>query len=101
MSVEKFIKHELPTVKAMISNQLENEFDSHKFIKCFAKKFEPEYSQFLAKYNDNNHRTVHSQIATSLAKYADELGIKKEEDDVFSESVFGNDVPNKKWSKIK
>lgn len=97
MTIEKFIINNLDDVKIINAKQLNSEFDSHQFIKCFAKKFESEYINYLANYE--SHRSVHSQIALGLAKYAEELGIRKGTDDVLSESVFGNDVPNKKWSK--
>ena len=96
MTIEDFIGQKTDDLKAVIINQLDNEFDSHQFIKCFAKKFEPEYIDFLSNYK--SHKTVHSHIALGLAKYADALGINKGID-VLSESVFGNEVPNKKWSK--
>jgi hypothetical protein len=97
MTIENFIGQKIDDLKAIITNQLGNEFDSHEFIRCFAKKFESEYINFLANYE--SHKSVHSHIALGLAKYAEDLGIRKGADDVSSESVFGNDVPNKKWSK--
>lgn len=58
MTVEEFIKNKLPEVKAIITSIEDNEFDSHKFIRHFTKKFETDYSWFLVKYTCNNNRTV-------------------------------------------
>ena len=98
MTIENFIGQNIDDVKSVIVKQLDNGFDSHQFIKCFSKKFESEYINFLASYE--SHRTVNSHIALGLAKHAEKLGIKKGSDDVTSESVFGNDVSNKKWTKV-
>lgn len=98
MTIDQFIKRKLPTLKLMIENELKSEFDSHEFIRHFSRKYELDYVDFLSNYKVKPFRTVNSQIATSLSKYADELGVKKG-DEVFSESVFGLDVPNKNWIK--
>lgn len=100
MTIEKFITVHLEEIKEMIKKKLpKDKFDSHEFIRSFAKEFEDTYVSFLSNYNRNNHRTVHSQIANCIRKNMEYLKIQKNGTRK-SDSVFGRNVPNKVWIKI-
>tara|TARA_R110002020_G_scaffold75065_9_gene191441 strand:- start:603 stop:890 length:288 start_codon:yes stop_codon:yes gene_type:complete len=90
----------LEEIKEMIKKKLpKDKFDSHEFIRSFAKEFEAAYVGFLSNYNGNNHRTVHSQIANGLRKNMEYLKIQKNGKRI-SETVFGRNVSNQEWIKI-
>lgn len=100
MTIEKFMTVHLDEIKEMIKKKLpKDKFDSHEFIRSFAKEFEDTYVSFLSNYDRNNHRTVHSQIANGLRKNMEYLKIQKNGKRK-SESVFGRNVPNEEWIKI-
>lgn len=98
MKTRKFMNVPLDSVKKLIENKLPNEFDSHDFIQIFSKDYESAYIEILNKYKKNSIRTTHSQIAINLRKNMEELNIKKNIE-IKSDSIFGNNVPNKKWIK--
>ena len=100
MTIETFMKDEFETLKAIISRELPNQkFDSHDFIRCFAKNYELEYVKFLGAYKSKPFWQVHMQIANFLSKRADALNLKKN-GKVISQNVFGNEVENEEWMKI-
>ncbi|TGD58964.1 hypothetical protein [Flavobacterium humi] len=98
MKTNDLINENLDTIKCIIKTSPNDKFDSHEFIKVFAKKFEPQYVTLLARYKRNTHRIVHAQIALNLAKNMDYLEIEKN-GKVISETVFGLNNPNKLWNK--
>jgi len=73
-------------------------FDSHEFIRNFAKKFEIEYVQFLSSYQHEPFRNVHAQIGKFLSDHQILLKIK---DDGITQSpnVFGIVTQNERWVK--
>jgi hypothetical protein len=73
-------------------------FDSHEFIRHFAKKFEIEYVEFLSLYKNEPFRNVHAQIGKFLSEHQESLNIK---DDGITQSpnIFGADSQNEKWIK--
>ena len=73
-------------------------FDSHEFIRHFARKFEIEYVEFLSSYNHEPFRTVHAQIGKFLSEHQGFLKIK---DDGITQSpnIFGANSQNEKWIK--
>jgi hypothetical protein len=100
MTIEKFMTVNLDEIKEMIKKKLpKDKFDSHEFIRSFAKEFEATYVGFLSNYDENHHRTVHSQIANGLRKNMEYLKIQKN-GKINSDSIFGSDVPNEEWIKI-
>ncbi len=100
MTIEKFMTVHLDGIKDMIKKKLpKDKFDSHEFIKSFAKEFEDTYVSFLSNYDGNNHRTVHFQIANYIRKNMEYLKIQKN-GKRNSDSIFGRNVPNEEWIKI-
>jgi hypothetical protein len=82
-----------------ISGEGKNGFDSHEFIRKFAKKFELEYVEFLYNYrNKNPFRVVHAQIALNLLKNKKRLNII-DSGKTLSSDVFGIVVENEGWVK--
>lgn len=98
MKAKKFMNVDLKSVKAII-DKMPNEFDSHDFIQIFSKQFGSAYIDLLNNYKNKSIQTTHAQIAINLRKNMDDLKIRKNED-VKSQSIFGNNVPNKKWTKV-
>lgn len=98
MKAKKFMNVDLIFVKAII-NKMPNELDLHDFIQIFSKQFERAYINLLNNYKNKSIRTTHAQIAINLRKNMDDLKIRKGED-IKSQSIFGNKVPNKKWTRV-
>ena len=87
-------------VKAVIAN-LENEFDTHKFIEKFYSMYEKEYVELLYSRIDSTNgifRATHSEIGKYLANNAPSLEIQKMEK-VESENIKKYDSENQKWRK--
>ena len=74
-------------------------FDSHEFIRYFAKKFEIKYVEFLSFYDNEPFRNVHAQIGKFLSENQDSLKIK-DGGVIHSPNIFGIDSQNEKWIKI-
>ena len=74
-------------------------FDSHEFIRHFAKKFEIEYVEFLSTYKNEPFRNVHAQIGKFLSEHQDLLKIK-DDGIIQSPNIFGIDSQNENWIKI-
>lgn len=103
MTVDEIIKANIDVVIAII-DKLDDEFDSHDFIPKFAERFEQEYVRLLYKYiNSSPFTTLHSQIAQSLGKNQDALGISKVDDGRVHESnnIFNNITPCALWRKVR
>ena len=96
MTAKAFLSQDLNAVKRLIENLPNNRFDSHEFIRIFAKEFEIQYVGFLNTYDEEPFRKVHAQIAESLSKHAEYLKIRKQ-GKVYSKNVFGIDSENEAW----
>ena len=101
MSIDKFMKTNLVIIKDEIIKNIPNEnFDSHEFIKHFAKKFEVEYIEHLNSYKSEPFRKIHAQIGKFLSVNQNMLGIM-EKGITHSANIFGVESQNEKWSKLK
>ena len=61
MKLKQFMKVNLAILRdEIIENIPSKTFDSHEFIRHFAKKFEIEYVEFLSTYNNEPFRDVHA-----------------------------------------
>ncbi|MBN2890864.1 MAG: hypothetical protein JXL97_03270 [Bacteroidales bacterium] len=99
MSINNFMQQNINHLRNDIISELESEFNSHDFIKKIAKRFEPDYVDFLNKYRGSDaFRTVNSQIAKFLADNALSLNIHKTQK-VKSENVFGEIDEIQGWKK--
>lgn len=96
MTINSFLSQNLNTVKRLIKSLPNDSFDSHEFIRSFAKEFEVQYVDFLNNYDNEPFRNVHAQIAGSLSKHTDYLGICKR-GKVHSKNVFGIESENEGW----
>lgn len=97
-SISNFMAQKFGDIEAIVF-ELEKEFNSHDFIKRFAKRFEPEYVEFLNNYKERHFQTVHRQIALFLSNNADELKIRKTKI-VKSETIFGEFDEIQGWEKF-
>jgi hypothetical protein len=80
-----------------IINTLQRPFDSHEFIRKFAKMYEREYVEFLYEYlNSTPFMTVHLQIAKFLSGHQTELNIRRN-GKVSTPNVFGENTDNEQW----
>lgn len=79
-----------------VLNTLDNEFDSHDFIREFLHYFPASYGQMLIKYEDV--KKVNSQIAIYLSSHSAELGIQNV-GKVVSITFFNKPDECAKWEK--
>lgn len=98
LSISNFMALKFSEIETIIF-ELEKEFNSHDFIKKFAKRFEPEYVGFLNNYKERHFQMVHSQIALFLSNNSDILKIRKTKL-VESETIFGELDQIQGWEKI-
>ena len=99
MTLKDFLQRNISHLQNDIISELETEFNSHDFIKKFAKRFEGDYIDFLNNYKGQDaFRTVHSQIAKFLADNEADLNICKTQK-VRSENVFGEMDEIQGWKK--
>lgn len=99
MSLNQFMGNNLVVIRDEIINNIPSDnFDSHEFIRNFAKRFEIEYVGFLNSYKQEPFRNVHSQIGKFLSEHQSSLTIK---DDGITQSpnIFGSITQNEKWVK--
>ena len=100
MTISEFMKSELHGIKEIIASIPGDEFDSHEFIRIFAKKYEIEYVEFLyQKKQDAPFKTVHQQIGRFLLSNREYLNIEAIEK-CCSKNVFGVNSENEKWKKV-
>lgn len=100
MKLKQFITANLATLRDdIIMNIPSQTFDSHEFIRHFAKKFEIKYVEFLSSYDDEPFRNVHAQIGKFLSENQAILKIK-DGGTIQSPNVFGINTSNEKWIKI-
>ena len=99
MSLNQFMNENLGIIKdEIIKNIPRTEFDSHEFIRHFAKKFEIRYIEFLSFYKLEPFRNVHAQIGRFLAEHQEQLEIK-DFGTTQSPNIFGIDSTNERWVK--
>ncbi|MGN1251620.1 MAG: hypothetical protein ACI4US_01925 [Muribaculaceae bacterium] len=80
-----------------ICDILNDNFDSHDFIREFIYRYPSIYGGLLTKHN--NVVTAHAEIANYLLNHSSELGIMKNGINK-SKDVFGNDAECALWTKI-
>jgi hypothetical protein len=99
MSLNQFMNENLGVIREEIIRNIPNpEFDSHEFIRHFAKKFEISYVEFLSSYKLEPFRNVHAQIGRFLSEHQELLKIK-DNGTVQSPNIFGIQSQNEKWVK--
>ncbi|MCL2682606.1 MAG: hypothetical protein FWE63_03845 [Bacteroidales bacterium] len=95
MSVHQFMSEHISDIREII-DQMERPFDSHAFIKKFAKNFQVEYVDLLSQYEQDLFENVHKQIGKFLSEKSAILGIQSA-GRVSSENVFGEVNDNENW----
>ena len=99
MSLNQFMNENLGIIKDEIIKNIPNpEFDSHEFIRRFAKKFEISYIEFLSSYKLEPFRNVHAQIGRFLSDHQEPLEIKHF-GTTQSANIFGIESANERWIK--
>lgn len=98
MSIDKFMEVNGVAIDSIIQG-LPKEFDSHDFIKRFARRFETDYIDFLSQYQTEPFKTVHAQIAKFLSENDNQLKIQSI-GQIHSENVFGDKTINENWMKV-
>ena len=84
----------------IIISELNLVFNSHDFLKKFAKRFEGDYINLLHEHTGNEaFRTVHSQIARYLSENSATFQILKTRR-VNSENIFGEIDEIQEWQKV-
>ncbi len=83
-----------------VIDELDNEFDTHKFIENFILKYEKEYVELLCSDINKNgiFRTTHSKIGRYLSINSSSLKIEKI-NKVDSENIKKYDSENQNWRK--
>lgn len=76
MNLNQFLNDNLVVINEIIKNIHSEQFDSHKFIGHFAKRFERDYVVFLCNFEEEPFRKVYAQIAKFLAENQVKLKIK-------------------------
>jgi len=100
-TIYEFMTGKLSVIKDQIIRNIPTEkFDSHEFIKNFAKRFEIEYVEFLSSYKQEPFRNVHAQIGKFLLENQVLLQIK-DEGITQSPNIFGIESQNEKWIKTE
>ncbi len=100
MIINRFLKANIQIIRNEIISELENEFNSHHFLKRFAKRFEANYIEFLSVYKGKgSFRTVHSLIAKFLSENELSLNITKVRKEK-SENIFGEIDEIQRWKKL-
>lgn len=99
MSVKTFMINELEKIKKNIINELPISFDSHQFIRLFAREFETDYVKFLVEYDDKPFSKVHAQIGSFLAENQSSLGIIDTKEKTSSPNIFGDSTTNELWKR--
>jgi len=100
MSVNQFMEANLRVIRDEIIINIPNEeFDSHEFIRNFAKRFERDYVEFLSSYRLEPFRIVHAQIGSFLSEHQRLLNIR-DIGSAISSNIFGIESSNEKWIKV-
>ncbi|MFN3968213.1 hypothetical protein [Flavobacterium sp.] len=98
MSIIEFMNLKIDKIRGIIRTIENDPFDSQEFIRCFTKEFELEYIVFLGKYDKEQYRKVHAQIALFLSLNKDLLNIKHVGVNQ-NPNVFGIESTNERWVK--
>lgn len=99
MNLNQFMEANLGVIENEIIKNIPNpKFDSHEFIRHFAKEFEASYVEFLSSYKLEPFRKVHAQIGMFLSKHQELLKIK-DNGITYSPNIFGIKTQNEKWIK--
>ncbi len=99
MSLNQFMNENLSVIREEIIRNIPNpEFDSHEFIRHFARKFETIYIEFLSSYKLEPFRNVHAQIGRFLSERQELLQIK-DHGTTQSPNIFGIESTNERWVK--
>ena len=99
MSINQFMNDNLEIIRDEIINSIPTDtFDSHEFIRHFAKRFEMEYVQMLNNYDSEPFRNVHAQIAKFLSVNQEFFRINAT-GKCTSPNIFGIDDQNEGWVK--
>ena len=80
----------------VIVKDMNDEFDSHDFIKEFIWRHPKDYGELLIKHE--NVTRAHAEISNFLLNHANSLGIKKTKEDG-SDDIFGHVTPCAEWKK--
>jgi len=96
MSVHQFMSEHISDIREIIE-QMEKPFDTHAFIKKFARRFQVEYVGLLSQYSQEPFEKVHNQIGKFLLEKKELLGIQPNSK-VKSENIFGEKNENEKWN---
>lgn len=100
MSINQFMRNNINVLRDEIIQNIPNKkFDTHEFIRNFAKRFEIDYVNFLSEYEQEPFKTVHTQIGKFLLENQDALRIKNI-GITYSPNIFGFDTQNEMWEKI-
>lgn len=101
MSVKDFMEANLSIIRDEIIGAINNaEFDSHEFIRHFARRFELDYVAFLKTYSNEPFRNVHAQIGRFLSNNQIELFIR-DNGSTISSNIFGDPTSNESWIKTE
>jgi hypothetical protein len=79
-----------------IINQMERPFDTHAFIKKFARRFQVEYVELLSQYSQEPFEKIHNQIGKFLLEKNNLLEIEPK-GKVLGYNIFGEKNDNEKW----
>ena len=96
MTINDFMNERLDTIKTIINEIPTSNFDSHEFIRRFAKEFEVDYVKFLSKYDAEPFKKIHAQIAINLLNNKIHLRIEKS-GKISSANIFGIEDQNEQW----
>lgn len=97
-SMHQFMRSNIGGLKEIIESLSEKIFDTHDFIRNFAKKYESDYIDFLYNSPNKTFHTVHSQIGRFLEGSQEELKIASIGRQR-SLNVFGLKTENELWEK--
>jgi hypothetical protein len=99
MSLNQFMTANIAVLRDEIIKNIPNaKFDSHEFIRNFARRFEIEYVEFLHSYKKEPFRNVHAQIGKFLSEHQSLLRIK-DDGNTQSPNIFGAITPIERWEK--
>lgn len=100
MSVNDFMTSHIQECSDIIHTEIKDKtFDSHEFIRHFAKKFEAEYVGFLKQYKEDPEQKVNMQIGLFLKKHQVNLQIKSI-GRTKTLNVHGKKTGNELWQKV-
>lgn len=100
MSVNDFMTSHIQECSDIIHTEIKDKtFDSHEFIRHFAKRFEFDYVSFLGQYSSEPFHYVNAQIGAFLESNKAALRIT-DLGKVYSQNVFGDSTQIENWEKV-